>query len=389
MPLPTEPSLRNPTPLIEDNFTAAVRLYSELLSAPAGAGKIPRTFENGKLVFVDYKDWTSGFFPGALWLIYEHTREPRWKKAALDYTNRVAPAAKLTDTHDLGFMLYCSHGHALRFTRNRAHRDILLEGAKNLANRFNPAARTIRSWDHYADRWRHPVIIDNLMNLEFLLWAARETNEPRYREIAIGHAHQTLANHFRQDGSCYHVVGYDPESGAPVIKETFQGYANESSWARGQGWALYGYTMLYRETRNPLYLKQAHASARFIRTHPRLPSDKIPLWDFDAPAAPEPPRDASAAAVIASGLIELADYSEPDTAQRYRELAWRQLVSLSSPGYRAKPGENGGFILKHSTGNFNKNSEVDTPLNYADYYFLEALLRLKVRAQNAKPSPAG
>ncbi|MDR1009604.1 MAG: glycoside hydrolase family 88 protein [Opitutaceae bacterium] len=371
------PTLENPGALIDDNFAVAASQYAGLLKNINGADKLPRTFEHGKLVLIDYKDWTSGFFPGSLWLIYEHTRESRWKRAALDYTRRVASAAKLTDSHDLGFMLYCSHGHACRLTRGREHREVLIEGARSLASRFNPAARTLRSWDHGADRWRHPVIIDNLMNLEYLLWAARETGEPRYREIAIGHAHQTLAHHFRQDGSCYHLVDYDPESGVPVLKETYQGYANESAWARGQGWALYGYTMLYRETRNPLYLRQAHASARFIRTHPRLPEDRIPLWDFDVPSAPVPPRDASAAAIIASALIELADYSEPDIAQRYRELAWRQLVSLSSPAYRAAPGENGGFILKHSTGNLNRNSEVDVPLNYADYYFLEALSRLK------------
>jgi rhamnogalacturonyl hydrolase YesR len=255
--------------------------------------------------------------------------------------------------------------------------------------RYLEAAGIIQAWGDLDDpSQRGRTIIDSLMNMPLLRWATQVTGENRFAEAADRHVAALRDHIVRPDASTFHTFWWDPVTGEPLRGGTAQGHADDSCWARGQAWALYGYTMLYRETRNPLYLKQAHASARFIRTHPRLPSDKIPLWDFDAPSAPEPPRDASAAAVIASALIELADYSEPDTAQRYRELAWRQLVSLSSPGYRAAPGENGGFILKHSTGNFNKNSEVDTPLNYADYYFLETLLRLKARAQDAQSSPA-
>jgi hypothetical protein len=381
MPATTNSHPAGPAALIDENFALAARQYARLLRDITAPDKLPHTFEHGKLVLVPPEGWTSGFFPGALWLIYEHTRAPRWKRAALDHTRRLDPVRRLVNTHDIGFMLYCSHGRALRHAsrpRDRvAHRAILLDGARNLANRFNPAVRAIRSWDFGAHRWHYPVIIDNMMNLELLLWATRETGDPRYREIAVGHAHQTLAHHFRQDGSCHHLVDYDPESGAPLLKETVQGYANGSAWARGQAWALYGFTMMFRETRNPVYLRQAHAAARFIRTHPRLPADKVPLWDFDAPSAPEPPRDASAAAIMASALIELSTFSAPEAARRHLELAQQQLVSLSSPAYRAAPGENGGFILKHSTGHYNMASEIDVPLNYADYYFLEALLRLK------------
>ncbi|MDR2675541.1 MAG: glycoside hydrolase family 88 protein [Opitutaceae bacterium] len=362
--------------IIKENFELALMQYERLAEA-VPAGKLPRTFENGKLVTVDATDWTSGFFPGALWYVYEYTRSPKWRRLALEFTRRTDAACGLTGTHDVGFMLYCGHGNALRLDGGKAHRDILLKGAGNLCRRFNPAAGCIRSWDFGETRWQFPVIIDNMMNLELLMWAFRETGVQWYRDVAVSHAHRTLANHFRQDGSCYHVVDYDPESGLPILKETYQGYANESAWARGQAWALYGYTMMYRETRNQVYLDQAHRIARFILTHPRLPGDKIPLWDFDVPDADSAPRDSSAAAIMASALIELSGYSASALAAHYIRIARAQLHALSSEKYRAAVGENGGFILKQATGFRHRDSEVNAPLNYGDYYFLEALLRLR------------
>jgi len=216
-----------------------------------------------------------------------------------------------------------------------------------------------------------------MMNLELLTWAAREADEPKLREIAISHADKTLQNHFRLDASSFHVVDYDPTNGAVIAKKTYQGAADTSAWARGQAWALYGYTMMYRETRRPEYLAQAGKIARFVINHPRLPDDKIPHWDFDAPGIPDALRDASAAAIMASALIELSDYTEPEFSRQCLNLAEQQLLSLSSPAYLAKPGENGGFLLRHCVGSKPRNSEVDVPLIYADYYFLEALLRYR------------
>jgi uncharacterized protein YyaL (SSP411 family) len=219
------------------------------------------------------------------------------------------------------------------------------------------------------------VIIDNMMNLEFLTTVTRDGGEGRFREISISHADKTLKNHFRPDSSSFHVVDYDPANGEVLARKTHQGNADDSAWARGQGWALYGYTMMFRETGNPAYLAQAQKVADFILNHPRLPEDKIPYWDFDAPGIPDAPRDASAAAVMSSALIELSGMVGGGRGRQYLGLARQQLLSLSSSAYRAKPGENGNFILMHSVGHLPANSEVDVPLNYADYYHLEALLR--------------
>jgi lysophospholipase L1-like esterase len=255
-----------------------------------------------------------------------------------------------------------------------------------LSTRFKPEVGLIRSWDHGA--WKYPVIIDNMMNLELLTWAAREANEPRLREIAIGHADNTRKNHFRPDASTWHVLDYNPTNGAVVKRQTHQGAADDSAWARGQAWGLYGYTMMYRETRRPEYLEQAVKIAQFLLSHPRLPADKVPYWDFDAPGIPNAPRDASAAAIMASALLELGTLAEPAFARQCFETARQQLRSLASPAYRAVVGENGGFLLRHCVGHFPKNSEVDVPINYADYYFLEALLRLRKQVSATGTAPA-
>ncbi|OAM90677.1 glycoside hydrolase family 88 protein [Termitidicoccus mucosus] len=368
--------------LIAENFDFAARQYSVLLDeAEKTPDQFPRTFEDGKLLTSKLKTWTVGFFPGSLWLIREGTGDAKWNAPADRWTRRLDGLRHHAGTHDLGFMLYCAYGTGLRAARGavdeKEYKAVLLDGAQALASRFNPAVGSLRSWDR--EMWAFPVIIDNMMNLEFLCWATAESGNPRYRDIAIAHAHKTLANHFRADGSSYHLVTYNPVSGAPELKRTWQGYGSESAWSRGQAWALYGYTMMWRETRNPLYLDQAKRIAEFIVTHARLPEDKVPYWDFDAPGIPDTPRDSSAAAIMASAFIELADHVEPFFARRYAETARRQLVSLSSPAYRAKLGENGGFLLMHGTGHYPHGIEVDRPLSYGDYYFLEALLRYRAR----------
>ncbi len=376
-------SAARPRPAANDELLARIPATFQFAGAQCGFmidqlkgdPELPRTYEDGQLKTVPPTDWTSGFFPGTLWYLYEFTGDAKWKNVAADYTRRLESIKNFRDNHDVGFMLFCSYGNALRLTPDPAYRAVLIQGARSLCTRYSPPVGLIRSWDFGG--WKYPVIIDNLMNLELLTWAGRETGEAHFKEIAVSHADKTMANHFRPDASSYHVVDYDPATGAVRGRQTHQGFSDSSAWARGQAWGIYGYTMMFRETGNANYLEQAKRIARFIMTHPRLPEDKIPYWDFDAPDIPNAPRDASAAAVMASALIELSGMVDANFGRQCLGFARQQLLSLSSPAYLARVGENGGFLLKHSTGHHPKNSEVDVPLNYADYYFLEALLRYR------------
>lgn len=363
--------------LIAHNFKAAAAQYRGLLAAIDGKPGFPRTLDKGQPRMVGVRDWTAGFFPGSLWLLAANTGDPSWRAAARRYTAMVAPAKFDNTHHDLGFMLMCSFGEGLRQgVEPVAYRDALLAGATTLLTRFNPKVGAIQSWQTRKEKdWTYPVIIDNMMNLELLMWASRAASEPRYREVALAHADTTLRHHFRADNSSFHLVDYDPASGAVRARVTVQGHSDPSAWARGQAWGLYGYTMMYRETGKPEYLAQARAIADYVIR--RLPADHIPYWDFDDPAAPNTARDSSAAAIIASGLIELSGMVDPAAGRRYLAIAEAQLRSLSSPAYLAAPFDNGGFLLKHATGHKPAASEIDVPLVYGDYYFLEALQRFK------------
>ncbi|MCD8179571.1 MAG: glycoside hydrolase family 88 protein [Tannerellaceae bacterium] len=341
-------------------------------------GRLPMTTDpGGKLKTSDYRWWCSGFFPGQLWYSYENNPIPELRKYAELYTNRVEDVKHITYSHDVGFMLYCSYGNGYRLTQNPEYIDIMITGANSLSTRYRENMGLIRSWDFNKDKWQYPVIIDNMMNLEFMLWASRATNNPKYRDITISHADKTMENHFRPDYSCYHVVSYDTITGVPHIKQTHQGFADESAWARGQAWAIYGYTMMARETGKPEYLSHAKNVASFIMNHPNMPEDKVPYWDFDAPEIPNVPRDASAAAIIASALLDLSQLTTDEESKKYLAYAEDQIRSLTSPDYLAEPDTNNNFILMHSTGHLPGNSEVDVPLSYADYYYVEALTRLK------------
>ena len=381
-----EPTLAT---LADEQFAFAARQYDGMLQSLRGNPELPRTYEHGKLVTVKPRDWTSGFFPGSLWLIYEQTRDPKWRAAAEDYTQRLAELKDYRGTHDLGFMLFCSYGQGWRLTGNQAYRDVLIEGARALASRFNPKVGLIKSWD-FNPAWAFPVIIDNMMNLELLIYASEQSGDPSFRAMAVSHADVTLKNHFRPDVSTVHVVHYDPATGAVTGKQTHQGISDDSVWARGQTWGLYGYTMMHRLTGEVSYLTQARRIAAYLMKHPRLPADKVPYWDFDDPRIPsaEVPRDSSAAAIMASALIELSDFVGAEESAGYLAFAEAQLRSLCSPAYRAAPGGNGHFLLMHATGNMPKKSEIDTPLNYGDYYFLEALARWKARAARGAAAPA-
>ena len=370
--------------MVARDLQAAATQYGGLLERVRARPGFPRTVEHGDVKTVGPLDWTSGFFPGSLWYLYEATGDAKWRSAATRYTAETAPAKFDKTQHDLGFMLGSGYGNGLRLTGDPAYRDAMLAGATTLLTRFNPKVGSIQSWDLWPNStWAFPVIIDNMMNLEMLMWAARVSGEGRYREVAIAHADTTLKNHFRPDGSSYHLVDYDPQTGAIRARVTVQGDADASAWARGQAWGLYGFTMMYRETKKEAYLRQAQKIAAFYMRHPRLPADKVPYWDFDDRAIPQAPRDVAAAAIASSALLELAGFSDAALARGYRDFAVETLRSLSSPAYLAAPGANGGFLLMHATGHKPAGKEIDAPLNYADYYFLEALLRLKP----AQPMP--
>lgn len=356
---------------------------------------LPQNFDGKQLHYCSPAAWVSGFFPGVLWYLYENankqhsSQESALLAYAKDYTHRVDTAQWITSNHDVGFMVNCSFGNGLRLTGDPYYKQAMIQAAKSLSTRFNKRIGCIKSWETRKGKWQYPVIIDNMLNLELLTEASKLSGNPTYKNMAVSHATVTMKNHFRPDFSCYHVVSYDTISGKPHAKNTHQGYADESAWARGQAWALYGYTMMYRETGNRKFLRQAVNVGKYIAK--RLPEDFVPYWDFDDPRLTGKhmeneraqfylqhtpvPKDASAAAVCASAYLELSQYVGHNESKAFRTLAENMLRSLSSPTYLAKPGEQGGFILKHSTGNLGKNSEVDVPLSYADYYYVEALTR--------------
>ena len=314
-------------------------------------------------------DWTSGFFPGSLWYIYEFTGDEAVKAEAIKFTELLNPVREYTGTHDLGFMMNCSYGNALRLSPNDTIPAVLIQTAENLCSRFDANIGCIRSWDF--GHWNFPVIIDNMMNLDLLFNASKLSGNPYYKEVAIKHANTTMPNHFRPDYTSWHVVSYNND-GTVECKETFQGKNHDSAWSRGQAWGLYGYTATYRETGDKTYLDFAKNIADMFITRTTT-EDAIPYWDFDAPALADTPRDASAAAVAACGLLELSTFVE--NGEAYFNHAEKILKSLSSDAYLAAPGENQGFVLMHSTGSLAHGSEIDVPLNYADYYYLEGLQR--------------
>ena len=369
--------------LVEDDLAFAKAQYKVLMEK-LPPGQLPRTYEKApdSLVTSDADWWCSGFYPGALWYLYEYSHDPVFKREAEKRMEIIGSQKDNRSDHDLGFKIMCSYGNAYRITGNPAYRKVLFDAVQSLVSRFRPSIRSIQSWDS-SSRYRCPVIIDNLMNLELLEW-----DDP-LDTMAIHHANTAMRNHFRKDYSTWHVVDYDLQTGEPQRKITRQGAADASTWSRGEAWALYAYTMLYRYTHDKSYLVQAEHIAGFILNHPRLPADGIPYWDFDAPDIPHAYRDASAAAIMASAFLELGLYTNTTNSHRYVAAAEKMLRSLSSPAYRAAPGTNGGFLLMHSVGALPFKSEVDQPLTYADYYFLEALLRYRNWwLDSARPIPA-
>ena len=374
--------------IIRDNVENAEIQIGALMNASEEGDtiRIPSSFQDGKIVYVPTDDWVSGFFAGTLWYMYELTGDENWADHARKHTEVLDTIQYLTWHHDVGFMIYDSYGNGLRLKNIEGYKDVCVNTAKSLSTRFRPKAGVLQSWNTdrgwQAERgWECPVIIDNMMNLELLFKATEFSGDSTYAKIAVSHADKTLENHFRPDWSCYHVVDYDLNTGEVRRKCTAQGYADESAWARGQAWALYGYTVAYRFTHDKKYLDLAEHVADFLFNSPTMPEDLVPYWDFNAPGIPDEPRDASSAAVIASGLYEMSYHTGNN---EYKEKADKIIESLSTPAYRAAQGTNGGFILMHSVGSIPHGSSIDVPLNYADYYFLEALIR-KQNIENGLP----
>ncbi len=339
--------------------------------------RLPRSYnqEADSIITSTSKWWCSGFFPGVLWYLYEFHNDDHLKNLAVSYQSRVEKEKYNTYDHDIGFQIYCSFGNAFRLTKNEAYKDVILTAAHSATKRYNDHIGMIRSWDFARDRWQYPVIIDNMMNLELLMRGFHLTGDSLYYHVAVNHSDNTLKHHFRPDHSSYHVVSYDTETGLPHAKHTHQGAFHESIWARGQAWGLYGYTLMYRETGYDRYLTKAVNIANLMIDHPNMPEDMIPYWDYLAPDIPDTNRDASAAAIMASALIELSGYVDSPLQTKYLSVAETQLRTLSTPEYLAEPGTNGFFILKRGVGHMPNNGEVDVPLTYADYYFVEALIR--------------
>jgi len=372
----------DPSSIATESLEVAAQQLALSIEKLGDTDQNPRTVRDGALRKVRSRDWTSGFYPGCLWLIYEHTGDEKFLEAAKHFSKNVEQEQFNDGTHDLGFMMYCSFGNGYRLTSEAGYRDVVIQSAKTLATRFDPDVGCTRSWDHNQDKWQYPVIIDNMMNLELLFWVAKETDDTDLYNLAVTHAETTLKNHYRADYSSWHVLDYDTITGEVLHKHTHQGYAHESAWARGQSWGFYGYTMTYRETGDKKYLEHATSIADFLLNHENLPEDMVPYWDFDAPNIPDEPRDASAAAILCSGLYELSTHLGAQGGT-YKEAADKILTSLSSEKYRAPVGDNHNFILKHSVGHLPNNSEIDVPIIYADYYFIEACMRkLKIESDN-------
>jgi len=372
--------------VIDESLSFSVKQYNLMTAVMKDKpGQLPRTIDaDGKLKTENSRWWTSGFYPGCLWYLYDYSIDQKINDDAMMITARVEQEKYTTNNHDVGFMLYCSFGNGLRLNNEKSYNEVLLTGAKSLSTRFRPKNGCIQSWGS-TKKWQCPVIIDNMMNLELLMWAFKKSGDSSFYKIAVSHADTTMKYHFRPDYSTFHVVSYDTITGKVEARQTSQGFSDESAWSRGQSWGLYGYTMMYRETKLDRYLRQAKHIADFLINHPNLPEDKIPYWDYDAPGIPDATRDASAGAIMASALIELSGYVNAEAKEKYLKVAETQLRSLASPAYMAKLGENGNFILMHSAGSVPANSEVDVPLTYADYYFIEALMRYRKHLAHPQP----
>ena len=362
---------------------AAKQVEKTLALIPDNTKDIPRNINQGstKWRFVNFRDWTSGFWPGTLWYLYEYNHDSKLKTEADRFSRLLTPLAnEPAFDHDLGFQIFCSFGNGYRITKNPEYKKIILKTADVLATLYNPKVGTILSWPREVKKFGgHNTIIDNMINLELLFWASKNGGNKKLYDIAVKHAETTMHNHFRPDFTSYHVVVYDTLTGKKRSGVTHQGYADNSIWARGQSWAIYGFTMCFKETKKPEFLDFAQKVTDVYLKN--LPADLIPYWDFNAPNIPNAPRDASAAAVTASALLDLSTFvKDPAKKTLYFEKAKAMLAELSTPRYQS--GDTNSAILLHSTGHHPNGTEIDASINYADYYYVEALMKLKKSKRN-------
>ncbi|TKG89380.1 glucuronyl hydrolase [Puteibacter caeruleilacunae] len=362
--------------------------------------RVPKSvYADGRLKTVDVFDWTGGFFAGSLWYLYELSEDDYWKGQAVEWTKELSPVQYFSGTHDVGFIIGCSYGVGYRMTHNKDYEAIIIQTAESLLERYNANTECVKSWNYRQSwdnvDWFFPVIVDNMVTLEVLFKASELTGNLKYRDVAIKHANTTIKNHYRSDYSSYHVVNYDGETGEVLHRASYQGYADESSWSRGQAWGLYGFVMCYRETGEQAYLRHAEGVADYIISNLKQYDDLIPYWDFrvnDSALVPEwdvtqmknrdIPKDASSASIVASALLELSTFSSK--GEEYSSFANDLLEELSKPGYLATSKEDNYFILKHSVGSVPHDGDVDRPSSFADYYFLEALCRRKELTKHKK-----
>ncbi|MGY5355901.1 glycoside hydrolase family 88 protein [Wenyingzhuangia sp. IMCC45467] len=364
---------------VDAQLTYSVNQATKALKLVTGKGDIPRNIapDSKEWRYVDYKDWTSGFWPGELWYLYEYTNKKEWEQTADKFTEYLKPLSVTPALdHDLGFQVFNSYGNGYRLTKNPDYKDVILKTADTLATLFNPNVGTILSWPRDVPNmeWpQHNTIMDNMINLELLFWASKNGGDKSLYDMAVSHADVTMKNHFRPDYTSYHVVVYDKDTGKKIKGVTHQGYSDDSMWARGQSWAIYGYTMVYRETKDPKYLEFAKKVTQVYLD--RLPEDLIPYWDFNDPKIPNTTRDASAAAVVASALLELSTFVEDAELSKYYVGKAEGMLKELSNHYQSK--DVNTALLLHSTGHAPASSEIDYSIIYADYYYVEALLRLK------------
>ena len=357
--------------LLERRLDEALVHYEGIIREFTDSAKIPYTLANGQISGVPPSSWVSGFFPGTLWYLYEYTREDFWKEKAEYFTSKLEKQQYNRGTHDLGFMMYCSYGNAYRLSADPGYKKILINSAESLSSRYSETTGLIRSWD-FGGWWEeYPVIIDNMMNLELLMWAAGETGDQKYLEIAMNHTRNTMEEHYRDDYSCYHVVDYDTITGEVLGRGTLQGYSDSSSWSRGQAWGLYGFTMMSRETGDQDLLDFTEEIAGYLLSV--MAEDPVPLWDYSVPDPTTEEKDASAGSIMASAFIDLYELTKNEV---YLGAAKELLLKLSGPDYFNTDIKNGGFLLKHCVGHKPAGSAIDVPLSYADYYYVEAIFRM-------------
>jgi unsaturated chondroitin disaccharide hydrolase len=323
-------------------------------------------------------DWTSGFYPGCLWYAYELSGDQRFELRARQWTASLEPEDVNPETHDLGFKFMCSFGNGLRLDKGLAYnryREIILKAAGTLAKRYSPMAGCLSSnWDRNPAGNSYPVIIDIMMNLELLFWASNNGGPTYYADYARGHAVTTCRDFVRSDGGTYHIVRYDTAACVIINRGTLQGSGDETTWSRGQAWGMYGMVVAYRHTGNRRFLETAMRLADYFLHH--LERDHVSNWDFQSEIKV---ADVSATCIVTSGLFELVQYVENDSLRDYyRNQAGAMLAALCKPPCFAGDRES-NCLLDHSTQYLPLNSNVDVPAIFADYYFLEALVRYRAQ----------